>query len=186
MSHINGVFVFTSKLREIGKPMQELQITNLILSSLPESYDRARSNWNTIPRLEITVINLTGKLKAEEKIIACYSKPVQTETAFLAVGMNIPTIIVIHNPEIFFYVCIFFSKDNPMNGTKGKMTMPHKILQGKRATQDIRILITNMKEEDISTKGREVESRNTAMVGETSIHRGFPTKLQIPTLSLPQ
>jgi hypothetical protein len=107
-----------------------------------------------------------------------HSKPVQTETAFLAVGMNIPTIIVIHNPEIFFYVCICFSKD--------KMTMQHKILQGKRATQDIRILITNMKEEDISTKGREVESRNTAMVGETSIHRGFPTKLQIPTLSLPQ
>nr|CAH0101602.1 unnamed protein product [Daphnia galeata] len=89
MSHINGVlFAFTNKLREIGKPMQELHIINIILSSLPESYARARSNWNTIPVAERTVINLTGKLKAEEKIIACYSKPVQTEIAFLAAGQN--------------------------------------------------------------------------------------------------
>jgi hypothetical protein len=144
MSHINGVLAFTNKLREIGKPMQELHIINIILSSLPESYARARSNWNTIPVAERTVINLTGKLKAEEKIIACYSKPVQTEIAFLAAGMNISTIIVIHNPETSFYVYICFSKD--------KMTMQHKILQGKRATQDIRILITNTKEEEISTR----------------------------------
>nr|CAH0100006.1 unnamed protein product [Daphnia galeata] len=88
MSHINGVLAFTNKLREIGKPMQELHIINIILSSLPESYARARSNWNTIPVAERTVINLTGKLKAEEKIIACYSKPVQTEIAFLAAGQN--------------------------------------------------------------------------------------------------
>ncbi|KAK4030934.1 hypothetical protein OUZ56_024359 [Daphnia magna] len=38
MSHINGVLAFTNKLREIGKPMQELHIINIILSSLPESY----------------------------------------------------------------------------------------------------------------------------------------------------
>ncbi len=33
MSHINGVLAFTNKLREIGKPMQELHIINIILSS---------------------------------------------------------------------------------------------------------------------------------------------------------
>ncbi|EFX80096.1 hypothetical protein DAPPUDRAFT_318963 [Daphnia pulex] len=90
ISHINCVLGFTNKLREIGKPMQELHIINIILSSLPESYARARSNWNTIPVAERTVINPTGKLKAEEKIIARYLKPAQTETAFLAEGMNIP------------------------------------------------------------------------------------------------
>jgi hypothetical protein len=90
MSHLNGVLAFANKLREICKPMQELHIINIILSSLPESYARAKSNWNTIPVAERTVINLTGKLKAEEKIIACYLKPAQTETAFLAEGMNIP------------------------------------------------------------------------------------------------
>jgi gag-polypeptide of LTR copia-type len=88
MSHINEVFGFTDKLREIGKPMQELHIINIILSSLAESYARAKSNWNTIPVAERTVIN--GKLNTEEKIISCYSKPAQTETTFLAAGMNIP------------------------------------------------------------------------------------------------
>jgi hypothetical protein len=63
--------------------MQELHIINIILSSLPESYARARSNWNTIPVVERTVINLTGKLKAEEKILACYSKPITTTLLFM-------------------------------------------------------------------------------------------------------
>jgi hypothetical protein len=86
MNHINDVLAFTNKLREIGKPTQELHIINIILSSPLESYARARSNWNTIPVVERTVINLTGKIKAVEKIIACYSKPIQNDTALHASG----------------------------------------------------------------------------------------------------
>lgn len=85
MHHINGVLAFTNKLREIGKPMQELHIINIILSSLPKSYARARSIWTTTPEPDRTVINLTSRLKSEEVIIDTYSKK-KTETALFASG----------------------------------------------------------------------------------------------------
>ncbi len=88
MNHINGVLAFTNKLREIGKPMQELHIINIILSSLPKSYARARSIWTTTPEPDRTVTNLTSRLKSEEMIIATYSKK-KIETALFAAGTSI-------------------------------------------------------------------------------------------------
>ncbi|XP_032798408.1 uncharacterized protein LOC116935156 [Daphnia magna] len=84
MCHINGVLAFTNKLREIGKPMAELHIINIITSSLPESYARARSNWTLVPEAERKVNNLTSKLKAEETIIASYLKPAKEDLALHA------------------------------------------------------------------------------------------------------
>lgn len=84
MCHINGVLAFTNKLREIGKPMAELHIINIITSSLPESYARARSIWTLVPEAERTVNNLISKLKAEETIIASYLKPAKEDIALHA------------------------------------------------------------------------------------------------------
>jgi hypothetical protein len=83
MCHINGVLAFTNKLREIGKPMAELHI-NIITSSLPESYARARSIWTLVPEAERTVNNLISKLKAEETIIASYLKSAKEDIALHA------------------------------------------------------------------------------------------------------
>ena len=84
MCHINGVLAFTNKLREIGKPMAELHIINIITSSLPESYARARSIWTLVPEAERTVNNLISKLKAEETIIASYLKSAKEDIALHA------------------------------------------------------------------------------------------------------
>jgi hypothetical protein len=84
MCHINGVLAFTNKLREIGKPMVDLHIINIITSSLPESYARARSIWTLVPEAERTVNNLISKLKAEETIIASYLKPAKEDIALHA------------------------------------------------------------------------------------------------------
>ena len=84
MCHINGVLAFTNKIREIGKPMTELHIINIITSSLPESYARARSIWTLVPEAERTVKNLISKLKAEETIIASYLKPAKEDIALHA------------------------------------------------------------------------------------------------------
>ena len=44
MHNINAYLALTNKLREIERAMPEPHIINLIVSSLPESYVRARSN----------------------------------------------------------------------------------------------------------------------------------------------
>jgi uncharacterized protein involved in exopolysaccharide biosynthesis len=64
--------------------MAELHISNIITSSLPESYARARSNWTLVPEAERTVNNLTSKLKTEETIIASYLKPAKEDMALHA------------------------------------------------------------------------------------------------------
>ena len=75
MFHINGVLAFTNKLREIGRPMSDLHIINIIMSMLPESFARAQSNWMTcVPEAERTVARLTSNLKAEETIIKSHAK----------------------------------------------------------------------------------------------------------------
>ena len=87
MHNINAYLALTNKLREIGRPMPEPHIINLIVSSLPESYARARSNWSLVPEVERTIGKLTSQLKAEETIIKSFTKPA-TDTA-LAVNHGI-------------------------------------------------------------------------------------------------
>ena len=87
MHNINAYLTLTNKLREIGRPMPEPHIINLIVSSLPESYARARSNWSLVPEVERNIGKLTSQLKAEETIIKSFAKPA-TDTA-LAVNHGI-------------------------------------------------------------------------------------------------
>ena len=83
MYNINAFLALTNKLREIDRPMPELHIINLIVSSVPESYARARSNWSLVPESNRTIGKLTSSFKAEETIIKSFAKPA-TETALAA------------------------------------------------------------------------------------------------------
>ena len=102
MHNINAYLALTNKLREIERPMPEQHIINLIVSSLPESYARARSSWSFIPEAERTIGKLTSQLKAEETIIKSFAKPA-TDTA-LAVNHGIEIHIYIFTYSLHTYI----------------------------------------------------------------------------------
>ena len=97
---MNAYLSHANKLREIGRPMQDLHLINVIIASLPEQYARARSNWILVPEAERTIRKLTSFLKTEESIIKSYEQPT-TDNVFVA---NNGT----HAHVLMCFICLLF------------------------------------------------------------------------------
>lgn len=54
-----------NKLRDVGRPLETSQIIGKIISSLPESYARVRTVWQSTPMAERTIEILQSRLIAE-------------------------------------------------------------------------------------------------------------------------
>ncbi len=62
MAHINRLRLMADELRSVDSPVSEETLIVRILQTLPPSYKLFLSAWDSVPRDEQTIANLTGRL----------------------------------------------------------------------------------------------------------------------------
>ena len=106
--NINVVLSIANKLRDVGRPLEISQIVGKIINSLPESFARVRSGWQTTPIAERTIETLQKRLIAEERDIEAYKVEIQRRNAnaFLAAGKHLRTTLIKQNVTRSLSLCL--------------------------------------------------------------------------------
>jgi hypothetical protein len=73
-SHIQKLTSVSNKLRELGQPLDEMQLVTKALATLPEKFRVVRSVWASVPLNERTIDNLLQRLRSEENVLKSYER----------------------------------------------------------------------------------------------------------------
>lgn len=87
-THIRKLSSIADKLRELGQPLDEMQLVTKALATLPEQFRIVRSVWANVPLNERTVDNLLQRLRSEENVLRSYERPDGSNQDFAAYGQT--------------------------------------------------------------------------------------------------
>ena len=87
-THIRKLSSVADKLRELGQPLDEMQLVTKALATLPEQFRVVRSVWASVPLGERTVDNLLQRLRSEENVLRSYERTDGSSQAFAAYGQT--------------------------------------------------------------------------------------------------
>ena len=87
-THIRKLSCIADKLRELGQPLEEMQLVTKALATLPERFRIVRSVWANVPLDERTIDNLLQRLRSEENVLKSYERPDGSGQAFAANGQT--------------------------------------------------------------------------------------------------
>ena len=73
-THLQKLSSIADKLRELGQPMDQMQLVTKALATLPEKFRIVRSVWANIPLEERTMDNLLQRLRSEENVLKSYER----------------------------------------------------------------------------------------------------------------
>ena len=73
-THIQKLTSVSDKLRELGQPLDEMQLVKKALATLPEKFRVVRSVWASVPLNERTIDNLLQRLRSEENVFKSYER----------------------------------------------------------------------------------------------------------------
>ncbi len=73
-THLQKLSSIADKLRELGQPMDEMQLVTKALATLPEKFRIVRSVWANVPLEERTMDNLLQRLRSEENVLKSYER----------------------------------------------------------------------------------------------------------------
>lgn len=115
--HIQKLSSIADKLKELGQPLDNMQLVTKALATIPEKFRIVRSVWANVPLNERTIDNLLQRLRLEENVVKSYENSDTTDhTAFQPIittgqkvvtnqeNMAIVTQFEVHiNTYLFFY-----------------------------------------------------------------------------------
>lgn len=84
MAHINRLRLMAEELRSVNSPVDDDTLIVRILQTLPPSYRPFLSAWDSVPRADQTIANLTGRLVTEELRSKSSGEIDPADTAFFA------------------------------------------------------------------------------------------------------
>ena len=79
--HIQKLSSIADKLRELGQPVDNMQLVTKALATIPEKFRIVRSIWANVPLNERTIDNLLQRLRLEENVARSYENNVVTNQA---------------------------------------------------------------------------------------------------------
>ena len=83
--HIQKLSSIADKLKELGQPLDNMQLVTKALATIPEKFRIVRSVWANVPLNERTIDNLLQRLRLEENVVKSYENSNTTDhTAFSA------------------------------------------------------------------------------------------------------
>ena len=83
--HIQKLSSIADKLKELGQPLDNMQLVTKALATIPEKFRIVRSVWANVPLNERTIDNLLQRLRLEENVVKSYENSDTTDhTAFSA------------------------------------------------------------------------------------------------------
>ncbi len=87
-THIRKLSSIVDKLRELGQPLDEMQLVTKALATLPEQFRVVRSVWANVPLNERTIDNLLQRLRSEENVLRSNERTDGSNQAFAAYGQT--------------------------------------------------------------------------------------------------
>lgn len=88
--HIQKLSSIADKLRELGQPLDNMQLVTKALATIPEKLRIVRSVWANVHLNERTIDNLLQRLRLEENVVKSYeSNDIKNHAAFSAHSHNI-------------------------------------------------------------------------------------------------
>jgi len=88
MSHINRLRLMADELRSVNSAVSDETLIVRILQTLPPSYRSFLSAWDSVPRADQTIANLTGRLVTEELRAKTHGGVDPADVAFFATHPN--------------------------------------------------------------------------------------------------
>lgn len=84
MAHVNRLRMMADELKSVNSPISDESLVVRILQTLPPSYLPFLSAWDSVPKANQTVANLTGRLVTEELRSKMRGGPDDADLAFFA------------------------------------------------------------------------------------------------------